>query len=71
MENMKKHLETLKTNYALVLCDRDRWKKAFYNLQAWVSERFGRGAMDARPNDGVDGPAAFGESQPPKPPGSP
>ncbi|GJU32211.1 ribonuclease H-like domain-containing protein [Tanacetum coccineum] len=36
-----------------------------------VSERFGRGAMDARPDDGVDGSAAFGESQPPKLPGSP
>ncbi|GJW05106.1 hypothetical protein Tco_1563962 [Tanacetum coccineum] len=27
----------------------------------WVSNRFGRGAMDARPDDGVDGSAAFGE----------
>ncbi|GKG65623.1 hypothetical protein Tco_0685285, partial [Tanacetum coccineum] len=35
-------------------------------LQAWVSERFGRGARDARPDDGVDGSAASGESQPPK-----
>ncbi|GJY86850.1 hypothetical protein Tco_0500876, partial [Tanacetum coccineum] len=46
-------------------------KKAFYNLHALVSERFGRGARDARPDDGVDGSAASGESQPPKPPGSP
>ncbi|GKE44873.1 hypothetical protein Tco_1472157, partial [Tanacetum coccineum] len=46
-------------------------KKAFYNLQAWMSERFGRGARDARPDDGVDGSAASGESQPPKPSGSP
>ncbi|GJZ20785.1 hypothetical protein Tco_0557375 [Tanacetum coccineum] len=29
------------------------------------------GAMDTCPDDGVDGSAAFGESQPPKPPGSP
>ncbi|GJS13633.1 hypothetical protein Tco_0408105 [Tanacetum coccineum] len=71
IEKMKKCLETLETNYASVLCDRDGWKKAFYNLQAWVSERFGRGAMDPRPIDGVDGSAAFGESQPPKPSGSP
>nr|GEX33125.1 hypothetical protein [Tanacetum cinerariifolium] len=39
--------------------------------EAWVSERFGRGAMDARLDDGVDGSAAFGESKPPKPSGSP
>ncbi|GJS59249.1 hypothetical protein Tco_0654033 [Tanacetum coccineum] len=71
MENMNKRLEMLETNYALVLSDRDGWKKAFYSLQAWVSERLGRGAMDARPDDGFDGSAAFGESQPPKPPGSP
>ncbi|GJV27045.1 hypothetical protein Tco_1383493 [Tanacetum coccineum] len=71
MKKMKKRLKTLETNYALVLSDRDEWKKAFYNLQAWVSERFGRGAMDAHPGDGVDGSAACGESQPPKPPGSP
>nr|GEX26677.1 hypothetical protein [Tanacetum cinerariifolium] len=38
---------------------------------AWVSERFRRGAMDARPDVGVDGSATFGDSQPPKPPGSP
>nr|GEW07037.1 ribonuclease H-like domain-containing protein [Tanacetum cinerariifolium] len=69
MEKMKKHLGTLETNYALVLSDRGEWKKAFYNLQAWVSERFGRGAMDARLDDGVSGSAAFGESKPPKPPG--
>ncbi|GKA79334.1 putative reverse transcriptase domain-containing protein [Tanacetum coccineum] len=61
MEMIKKHLETLETNYALVLSDRDEWKKAFYNLQARVSERFGRGAMDARPGDGVDGSTAYGE----------
>ncbi|GKB52873.1 putative reverse transcriptase domain-containing protein [Tanacetum coccineum] len=66
MEKMKKCLETLEKNYASVLCDRDGWKKAFYNLQAWVSERFGRGAMDARPIDGVDGSAAFGEIMPPR-----
>ncbi|GKB36425.1 hypothetical protein Tco_0881367, partial [Tanacetum coccineum] len=66
MEKMKKRLETLKTNYALVLSKRDEWKKAFYNLQAWVFERLGWGAMDARPDDGVDGSAAFGEFQPPK-----
>ncbi|GKC26895.1 putative reverse transcriptase domain-containing protein, partial [Tanacetum coccineum] len=71
MEKMKKRLETLETNYALVLSDRDEWKKAFYNLQAWVSERFGRGATDERPGDGVDGSATCGESQPPKPLGSP
>ncbi|GJW90264.1 hypothetical protein Tco_0167817 [Tanacetum coccineum] len=70
-KKMEKRLETLETNYALVLSDRDGWKKAIYNLQAWVSERFGRGAMDARPDDGVDGSAAFGESQPPKLPRSP
>ncbi|GJV05975.1 hypothetical protein Tco_1343631 [Tanacetum coccineum] len=71
MEKMKKRLKTLETNYASVLCDRDGWKEAFYNLQAWVSERFGRGAMDARQDDGVDGSATFRESQPPKPLGSP
>nr|GEY79192.1 putative reverse transcriptase domain-containing protein [Tanacetum cinerariifolium] len=36
-----------------------------------VSERLGWGAMDARPDDGVDELATFGESQPPKLPGSP
>ncbi|GKD99292.1 hypothetical protein Tco_1387276, partial [Tanacetum coccineum] len=54
MKKMKKRLKTLETNYALVLSDRDEWKRAFYNLQAWVTERFGWGAMDARPDDGVD-----------------
>ncbi|GKC06418.1 hypothetical protein Tco_0998028 [Tanacetum coccineum] len=39
--------------------------------EAWVSERLGRGAMDERLDDGVDGSAAFGESQPPKLLGSP
>ncbi|GJY08061.1 hypothetical protein Tco_0375115 [Tanacetum coccineum] len=38
---------------------------------AWVSKRFGRGAMDARPDDGVDGLAAFRKSQPSKPLRSP
>ncbi|GJZ91966.1 hypothetical protein Tco_0664031 [Tanacetum coccineum] len=70
MENIKKRLETLETNYALVLSELDEWKKAFYNLQAWVSERLGWGAMDARPDDGVDGSTAFEEFQPPKPSGS-
>ncbi|GJR23974.1 hypothetical protein Tco_0972501 [Tanacetum coccineum] len=70
-EEMKKRLNTLETNYTLVLSDRDEWKKVFYNLQAWVSKRLGRGAMDARPDVGVDGSAAFRESQPPKPPRSP
>nr|GEY03396.1 hypothetical protein [Tanacetum cinerariifolium] len=51
MEKMKKHLGTLKRNYALVLSDQDELKKAFYSLQAWVLERFGRGAMEARPDD--------------------
>nr|GEY80666.1 putative reverse transcriptase domain-containing protein [Tanacetum cinerariifolium] len=45
----------------------------FSNLvehRAWVSERLGRGAFDARPVIGDDGPVSFGESKPPKPPGS-
>ncbi|GKB21596.1 hypothetical protein Tco_0855519 [Tanacetum coccineum] len=71
VEKIEKRLVTLETNYALVLSDRDGWKKAFYNLQSWVSERLGWGAMDTCPDDGVDGSTAFGESQPPKPPGSP
>nr|GEX23185.1 hypothetical protein [Tanacetum cinerariifolium] len=71
MEKMKKHLGTLETNYSLVLSDRDEWKKAFYNLQAWVSERLRRGALDARPDIGDDGPASFRESKPPKMSGSP
>ncbi|GJU56797.1 putative reverse transcriptase domain-containing protein [Tanacetum coccineum] len=52
---MEKLLETLETNYVLVLSDWDGWKKLLYNLQAWVSERLGWGAMHARPDDGVDG----------------
>nr|GEZ60718.1 hypothetical protein [Tanacetum cinerariifolium] len=36
-----------------------------------ANKRFGRGVMDARPDDGVDGSAAFGESKPPKLSGSP
>nr|GEX62556.1 hypothetical protein [Tanacetum cinerariifolium] len=39
--------------------------------EAWVSERLGRGALDARPDVGNDRPVSFGESKPPKPPGSP
>ncbi|GKD41548.1 hypothetical protein Tco_1261755, partial [Tanacetum coccineum] len=71
MDKMEKRLEKLETNYALVLSDRDGWKKAFHNLQAWVSERLGWGVMDACPDDDVDGSAAFRESQPPKPQGPP
>nr|GFB98947.1 hypothetical protein [Tanacetum cinerariifolium] len=71
MDKMKKRLGTLKENYSLVLSDRDEWKKAFFNLQAWVSERLGRGALDVRPDIGDDGPVSFGESKPPKLPGSP
>nr|GEZ48579.1 hypothetical protein [Tanacetum cinerariifolium] len=71
MEKIKKRLGTLETNYSLVLSDRYEWKKAFYNLQDLVSERLGHGAMDARPDNGVDGLASFGESKPPKPSGSP
>nr|GFD27928.1 hypothetical protein [Tanacetum cinerariifolium] len=59
------------TNYSLVLSDRDEWKKAFYNLQAWVSKRLRWGALDARPYIGDDGPISFRESKRPKPPGSP
>nr|GEV61136.1 putative reverse transcriptase [Tanacetum cinerariifolium] len=71
MEKMSKRLGILETNYSLVLSDRDEWKKAFYNLQAWVSQRLGQGALDACPDIGDDGPASFGESKPPKTPGSP
>nr|GEU70563.1 hypothetical protein [Tanacetum cinerariifolium] len=71
MEKMKKLLRMLEINNALVLSDRDEWKKAFYNLQAWVLKRFGRGVMDARLDDVVDGSGAFRESKPHKPPGSP
>nr|GEX13420.1 putative reverse transcriptase domain-containing protein [Tanacetum cinerariifolium] len=39
--------------------------------KAWVLERLGRGALDARPDIGDDGPVSFGESKPSKPPGSP
>ncbi|GJZ73631.1 putative reverse transcriptase domain-containing protein [Tanacetum coccineum] len=53
MKKMKKRLKTLETNYALVLSDRDEWKKAFYNLQAWVSERFGRGGLGMLTPDGM------------------
>nr|GEX19784.1 uncharacterized mitochondrial protein AtMg00810-like [Tanacetum cinerariifolium] len=71
MYKVKKHLGTLEANYSLVVSDRDEWRKAFLNLQAWVSERLGRGALDARPDVGDDGPVSFKESKPPKPPGSP
>nr|GEY70305.1 hypothetical protein [Tanacetum cinerariifolium] len=39
--------------------------------KAWVSERLRRGAWDAHPDVGDDGPVSFGESKPPKPSGSP
>nr|GFC60439.1 hypothetical protein [Tanacetum cinerariifolium] len=42
MDNMKKRLGMLEANYSLVLSDRDEWMKAFFNLQAWVSERLGQ-----------------------------
>nr|GFA67710.1 hypothetical protein [Tanacetum cinerariifolium] len=54
MEKIKKCLGMLERNYSLVLSDRDEWKKAFYNLQAWVSERLRRSALDARPDIGDD-----------------
>nr|GEW84093.1 hypothetical protein [Tanacetum cinerariifolium] len=71
MDKKKKHLGMLEANYSLVLSDRDEWRKAFLNLKAWVSERLRRGALDARPDVGDDGPVSFGESKPPKPPRSP
>nr|GEV29039.1 putative reverse transcriptase domain-containing protein [Tanacetum cinerariifolium] len=71
MEKIKKRLGTLEANYSLVLSDRDEWKKAFYNFQAWVSERLGRGALDACLDIGDERPVSFGESKPPKPLGSP
>nr|GEY18170.1 hypothetical protein [Tanacetum cinerariifolium] len=71
MGKMKKRLGTLEENYSLVLSDRDKWKKAFLNLQAWVSVRLGRGTLDACPDVGDDGLVSFEESKPPKPPGSP
>nr|GEW10991.1 hypothetical protein [Tanacetum cinerariifolium] len=70
MEKIKKHLGMLEANNSLVLSDRVEWKKAFFNLQAWVSKRLGRGTLDACPYIGDDGPVSFGESKPPKPPGS-
>nr|GEY62254.1 putative reverse transcriptase domain-containing protein [Tanacetum cinerariifolium] len=70
MDKVKKRLGTLEENYSLVLSDRDEWRKAFLNLQAWVFERLGRGALDARPDVGDDVPVSFGESKPPKPLGS-
>nr|GEZ31590.1 hypothetical protein [Tanacetum cinerariifolium] len=42
MDKINKRLGTLEANYSLLLSDRDEWKKAFLNLQAWVSERLGR-----------------------------
>nr|GEV00031.1 putative reverse transcriptase domain-containing protein [Tanacetum cinerariifolium] len=50
MDKVKKRLGTLEANYSLVLSDRDEWRKPFLNLQAWVSERLRRGALDARPD---------------------
>nr|GEY55610.1 putative reverse transcriptase domain-containing protein [Tanacetum cinerariifolium] len=61
MVKLKKHLGTLEANYLLVLSDRDEWRKAFLNLQACVSKRLGRGALDARPDVGDDGPISFGD----------
>nr|GEY33193.1 hypothetical protein [Tanacetum cinerariifolium] len=71
MVKVKKRLGTLKANYSLVLSGRDEWRRAFLNLQALVFKRLGRGAWDARPDVGDNGPISFGESKPPKPPGSP
>ncbi|GJR40859.1 hypothetical protein Tco_1216543 [Tanacetum coccineum] len=71
MEKIEKHLETLETNYDLVVSDRDRLERAFYHMQVWVSERLGWGAMDARPEDTIDVLTTFGESQPPGPWGAP
>nr|GEU32856.1 putative ribonuclease H-like domain-containing protein [Tanacetum cinerariifolium] len=49
----------------------DKVKKRLGTLEAWVSERLRRGNLDARPDVGDDGPVSFGDSKPPKPPGSP
>nr|GEW60805.1 hypothetical protein [Tanacetum cinerariifolium] len=59
MDKIKKCLGMLEANYSLVLSDRDEWKKAFFNLHDWVSERLGQGALDARPYIGDDGPISF------------
>nr|GFB66574.1 hypothetical protein [Tanacetum cinerariifolium] len=50
MDKVKKRLGMLEANYSLVLSDHDEWRKAFLNLQAWVSERLERGALNARPD---------------------
>nr|GEX30468.1 hypothetical protein [Tanacetum cinerariifolium] len=71
MVKVKKHLGTLEANYSLVLSNRDERRRAFLNLQALVFERLGRGAWDTRPDIGDNRPVSFGESKPPKPPGSP
>nr|GFB45330.1 hypothetical protein [Tanacetum cinerariifolium] len=60
MVKVKKRLGTLKVNYSLVLSDRDGRRKAFINLQAWVFERLRRGAWDAPPDVGDDGPVFLG-----------
>nr|GEX83809.1 putative reverse transcriptase domain-containing protein [Tanacetum cinerariifolium] len=71
MVKVKKRLGTLEANYLLVLSDRDEWRRAFLNLQALAFERLRRGAWDARPDVGDNGPVSFRKSKPPKPPGSP
>nr|GEX78108.1 hypothetical protein [Tanacetum cinerariifolium] len=68
MERMEKRLETIKTNYALVLSNKDRLDIVFYHMQVSVSERLG---WYARPYDSIDVLTTFGESQPPKPQGPP
>nr|GEX93325.1 hypothetical protein [Tanacetum cinerariifolium] len=71
MERMEKCLETLETNYALVLSDKDRLERAFYHMQVWVSKRLGWGTMDVRLDESIDVLASFGESQPLEPHGAP
>nr|GEV40374.1 hypothetical protein [Tanacetum cinerariifolium] len=56
-------------NRVTKLVDKDQEKAE--EMEKIKKQRLGRGAMDVCPDDGVDGPASFGESKPPKPPRSP
>nr|GEW43989.1 hypothetical protein [Tanacetum cinerariifolium] len=65
-KRMDKMEQDLGDEMQFILSDRDGWRKAFLNLQTWVSERLRRGTWVARPDVGDDGPVSFGEIMPPK-----
>ncbi|GJX42379.1 RNA-directed DNA polymerase, eukaryota [Tanacetum coccineum] len=61
---MRRRMDSLEAGHTLAAMSRDRLEREFYNIQVWIAERMGWGAMEARPSDSIDVLAVYGESRP-------